>query len=763
VSDARKSRSTTGRTSRTAVSSETVKRSASDSTGVRAATASRGVGSAKKDAAPVPGAVVGLLRSPRVRAGVLGALVLGALGIVTARAYRIQVVERDKYDRTYPEAIEIAQKRGNIYDRRGAELAVSVELDSFYANPSELVRREKKGELDLGKTSEQLAAVLGLKGEALEEKLRSGKKFVWLKRRVSPAQSKAMAELGLGDKGVGAHKEPRRYYPNLSTAAHVLGFTDDEGKGVEGLERSYEGELRGSAGRVAAILDARGGVVFSEAMADAQGGQGHHLHLTIDREIQAIAERELSLGVRSVEARAGSLVAMDPNTGEILALANYPSFNPNEPGGADPAARRNRAVMDRFEPGSVVKTFTIAGALAAGVVGPSQRIDCEDGAMRVAEYTIHDTHRHGELTPGEILALSSNIGTAKIGDALGRAGLYRYLRRFGFGARTELDLPAETEGILRNYKKWYEMDAATISFGQGMSATSIQLAAAMASIANGGRLMKPLLVSRVSDSAGETVASYAPTVKRQVVPGHVARLVGDMLTAVTEPGGTGEAAAMDGFVVAGKTGTAQKADYAKGGYADGQWTSTFVGFVPAQSPRLVISVVIDEPVIDHYGGTVAGPVFKRVASEALRQLGVSPSHGAVKLADIVKAEREQKKAEAEKARAKDEKAAKEAADAELAAAADETAEPEAGPGQVRVPKLAGLGGRAALVQLQKLGLSAHLTGTGAVVEQTPSAGHRVLSGAVVQLVLRRPEPVRDAKRGGESDAEGELAKVSALR
>jgi cell division protein FtsI (penicillin-binding protein 3) len=701
------------------------------------------------------------LLSPKLRAGLLGAGVMLALSAVVARAYQVQVRDRDKYDRSYPEAIEIATKRGNIYDRRGAELAVSVELDSFYAHPMELQKRAERGELDLGGLAGKLAAALSLNEQQVEEKLRSKRKFVWLKRRATPAQAKAVAELALVPGGVGAQKEPRRFYPSISTAAHVLGFTDDEGRGVEGLERKFESQLHGSVDKVSAILDARGGVVFSEALSEGQGGQGNHLHLTLDREIQALAERELSLGVRAVEARAGSIVALDPNTGEILALANYPTFNPNDPGSADAAARRNRAVMDRFEPGSVLKTFTIAGALAAGVVGPSQRIDCENGAMRVAEYTIHDTHRHGELTPGEILALSSNIGTAKIGEALGRPGLYRYLRRFGFGARTDVDLPAETEGILRNYTRWYDMDAATISFGQGMSATSLQLASAMASIANGGRLMKPLLVSRITNAAGETVETFGPTVKRQVVPGHVARLVGDMLTAVTAQGGTGEAAAIDGFVVAGKTGTAQKADYAKGGYAEGQWTSTFVGFVPAQQPRIVLAVVVDEPVIDHFGGTVAGPVFRRVAEGALRHMGVMPSHGAVQLADIVKDQREQKqKAEHSSDRAKP-RAAR--SDGEASAAqADETTAPRA-PGQVRVPKLKGLGARAALVVLRKAGLSANLSGTGAVVEQSPAEGDSVSEGAVLQLLLKRPSREGADSTGAAPGDSGELARAGASR
>jgi cell division protein FtsI (penicillin-binding protein 3) len=660
-------------------------------------------------------------RGVRIRSWLIGLFLLAGAGKVMHRAYQIQLQNPEGYERRYREEIEIETRRGTIYDRRGAELAVSVELDSFFADPVAL----RNNQQDPAQVAAKVARVLNVDAALLKSRLDGTRRFVWLKRRVSPSESQAMVELGLVGKGVGARKEPRRYYPGLDTAAHVLGFTDDEGRGVEGVERAFETRLHGATDKVAAILDARGGVVFSEELIDGQAAQGKHVTLTLDRELQVIAERELELGVRAVEARAGHVVVMDPSSGEILALANYPAFNPNQPGASDASARRNRALTDRFEPGSVIKAFTVAGALAAGVVSPTQRIDCEDGAMQVAEYTIHDSHRFQELTPAEILAHSSNIGTAKIGAALGRAGLFRALRRFGFGARTELELPAEAEGILRHYKRWYDMDAATVSFGQGMSVTSVQLAAAMGAIANGGRLMKPYLVARVSDNEGNTVEEFAPTVRRQVVPGHVARLVGDMLTAVTAEGGTGEAAALDGYLVAGKTGTAQKADYTRGGYAEGQWVATFVGFVPAERPRLTISVVIDEPVIDHYGGTVAGPVFRRVAEAALRHLGVPPAHGGAKLSEIVK----QRRAEGV------------LASAALGETGSKRPPASAQPvqvGQVRVPDLMGKGARAALVLLKNAGLSGTLSGSGAVSEQAPEAGVSVANGALVQLVLRRP-------------------------
>ncbi len=658
----------------------------------------------------------------------LALLLFAGTFAVIDRAYDIQVRHPEDYERSYREEIEIEAKRGNIYDRSGAELAVSVDLDSFFADPVTL----RRAGVDPEVAAKELSSLLGVDEIRIAERLKTNRRFVWLKRRASPTESQAVQKSALWGNGVGARKEPRRYYPNLNLAAHILGFTDEQGHGVEGLESRFETRLRGAVDKVAAIIDARGGVVFSGELLNREAAQGHDLTLTIDREIQVIVERELELGVRAVEARAGNVVVMDPASGELLALANYPSFNPNDPGSADAAHRRNRAVTDRFEPGSVIKAFTVAGALASGVVGPSQQIDCEEGSMQVAEYTIHDSHHWTSLTPAEILAYSSNIGTAKIGAALGRPGLFRVLRRFGFGARTGIELPAEAEGILRHHKRWYEMDAATISFGQGMSVTSVQLATAMAALANGGRLMRPLLVSRVTDGIGNVVEEFTPGVRRQVVPGHVARLTADMLTAVTGPGGTGEAAAIDGYVVAGKTGTAQKADYQRGGYAADHWTATFVGFVPADKPRLVISVVIDEPVIDHYGGSVAGPVFRRVAEQALRHLGVMPSRGGGELADIVKSRRDAEKALAEVAVGEAREPAKEA----------NVVQPEQGaelaPDQVRVPRLLGLSVRRALTQLRQADLAPSVSGSGAVTEQLPEPGSVVRRGSEVRLFLRHP-------------------------
>ncbi|MCX7808951.1 MAG: penicillin-binding protein 2, partial [Deltaproteobacteria bacterium] len=419
--------------------------------------------------------------------------------------------------------------------------------------------------------------------------------------------------------------EPKRYYPNRELAAHVLGFANIDGEGIEGLELALNERLKGTSVRIPALRDRMGRIVYAEGSLSGQGLVGDHVHLTIDKTLQHIAERELSLAIRTFEAQAGSIVVVEPQSGELLAIASYPTFDPNRPADFPPSHRRFRAITDRFEPGSTIKPFTVASALEAGVIRPDEEIDCKNGKWVIieGERPITDTHPHGLLTPAEVLAQSSNIGAAQIGMRLGRAGLYRAFRRFGFGQLTGILLPGEIPGTLRHHSKWYERDFASIAFGQGLSVTALQLAMAMAAIANGGKLMKPLIVRRIEDGQSGQVEEFLPELRRRVLSQEVARLVADMLIAVTGEGGTGAEAAIDGYPVAGKTGTAQMSGSGPG-YATNRWLSSFVGFVPADAPRLVIAVVIQEPVIDHYGGVVAGPVFRRVGEAALQHLGVPP-------------------------------------------------------------------------------------------------------------------------------------------
>jgi cell division protein FtsI (penicillin-binding protein 3) len=682
--------------------------------------------------------------------GFLGVLLLTFAGLVGRRAWELSVERgstlREMAEEQYLRDIRLSPKRGTIFDRHGAELAVSVEVDSVWANPREL-RAEG---LDPARAADRLATVLPIDRERITTRLSSDRYFVWIERRITPQQAAAVRSLEIP--GVHMEQEARRYYPNRELAAHLLGFANIDGEGIEGLELSYEEHLRGSVRAVPAIRDRRGRVVFSEQLLDDRAARGDDVYLTIDKTIQHIAERELELAVRTFEARAGSVVVMEPHTGELLAVANYPTFNPNQPGRSGASDRRNRAITDVFEPGSTVKPFTVSGALAMGTVRSDQIIDCEDGAMEVAEYTIHDSHRFDELTPAQVLAFSSNIGAAKIGATMGRRGLFRTFRRFGFGEQTGLPLPGEANGILRHYRRWYEMDAATIAFGQAVSVTNIQMAAAMSTIANGGVLMQPVLVRRVTDGEGEMVEETLPSSRRRVIPGDTARLVGDMLTAVTGPNGTGHEAAIDGYLVAGKTGTAQKADYVAGGYAENRWTASFVGFVPAEDPQLVISVVIDEPVIVHSGGQVAGPVFRRVGEAALRHLGVPAATGGEALAAHA-AERRRREREAERAMQEARRADPEGTEgAEPGPAITERMPTE---GETRVPEVVGQTARGALVALHEAGLRAELSGTGLVSRLVPDAGDVVRRGTEVRVELTPP------RYGRESDPvelpSGELA------
>jgi cell division protein FtsI (penicillin-binding protein 3) len=603
--------------------------------------------------------------------------------------------------------LRVSPRRGAIYDRHGAELAVSADVDSVYANP----RRLRAMAQDPTTVARSIAKVLDVDPQQLAKRLGADRYFVWIERRVTPNEATRIRELDIP--GIELTTEARRYYPNRHLAAHLIGFADIDGRGIEGIELAYEDRLRGSDRRVEAIRDRRGHVVFADDMEDDRTIQGQSVVLTIDKAIQHIAERELALGVRTFEARGGSVVVMDPSSGEILALANYPPFNPNEPSKHPTSHRRNRAVVDRFEPGSTVKPFTMAAALAAGAVKPNQSINCENGVTRMGGRLLHDAHPYEWLTPTQILAYSSNIGTAKIAQDLGKKDLYRGFRRFGFGEPTGLGVPGETAGILRHYRRWYEIDTAAVSFGQGMSVTNVQLATAMSAIANGGQLMQPMLVRRMSDGHGATIEENKPRVRRQVVPRRVAKLVGQMLTAVTEPGGTAIEAAVDGYIVAGKTGTAQKADYVHGGYAKDKWLASFIGFAPADRPSVVISVVIDEPVIAHYGGTVAGPVFRRIAEVTLRHMGIAPEGRQAVLA---------KKKEQQIAVAEEEPAAEEEAVEK---------------GESAVPNVRSLPLRQAVIALHAESLVAEVQGSGVVVAQDPAPGKAVSHGSVVRLQLER--------------------------
>lgn len=638
----------------------------------------------------------------RVRLGILVALLgIGFTRLVGA-AWDLQVrrstVLREEAEKQYTRQMEFSPRRGTIYDRHHNPLAVSVVSPSLSANPRRLASMRN---LDVRALSARLATALSLPEAELHERLSSGRGFVWVKRHMTPQEHSAAQQI-LRDAhirnrdGMELIEESRRWYPNRELGAHVLGFVGADGHGLEGLERSLDDELRGSVVNVQGLRDARGNLVFADGLTPAMGQAGDDVTLTLDATIQHIAERELALTCQVFEARGGSVIVTDPNTGEVLAMASYPTYNPNEFGASDIEARRNRAIADRFEPGSTLKVFSVGAGLDAGVVRPGQEINCYGGTFTIGDLTIHDSHPEQLLTPMLVLSRSSNIGAAQIGLALGSEGLERAYRRFGFGERTGLPLPGEARARFGE-RRWYDVEVATVAFGQGIGVTAAQLAQGLGAVANGGRLVRPLLVSRVTDATGALVQENTPDPGRTAMQNSVARLLGEMLTAVTEDQGTGVEAAIPGVRVAGKTGTAQKAREHAHGYDDQRWVSSFIGFAPAQRPRLVVTVVIDEPQLTHAGGTVAAPVFRRVMEQSLRYLGALPS--AQRAMDFPRV-----------------------APVATPTRARTTAPAVSGSAPCVVPDVRGMTVRGALQTFLRAGIEGELEGTGLVVRQEPTAG-----------------------------------------
>jgi len=644
----------------------------------------------------------------------VGCCFMVAFGLIGFRAFSLQVLHHDQFEKRarqqYQRIIKLPPQRGTIYDRNGEELALSTAVDSIFVDPQLVTDAEG--------TARSLATALSLPYGVVKSRLQLKKRFLWLKRQVSPRESERVRALDLA--GVGFTREHRRFYPNSEIGAQVIGFTGLDPKGLEGLELRYDGLLLGESSFLMMEKDARGkGLSFNNPV--VQGGRpGNSLYLTLDKNLQYIAEKELAAGISATRAKAGSAVVIDPQTGEVLAMANQPDYNPNAFNKSRPSQWRNRAVCDLFEPGSTMKPFLVAAALNEKVVRAEQKIDCENGRYRVGGRVVHDHHKYKVLTVAEIVKVSSNIGSAKIGKLLGRERFHRYLAGFGFGSMTGIDFPGEGSGLLRRPDQWFEADLANISFGQGVSVTGLQLALATGAIANGGTLMRADLVKRVVGPYGETLENREPQAVRRVVSPQVARQVREMMIAVTGADGTGEHAVVPGFTVAGKTGTAQKVDPVAGGYSADKRVSSFVGFVPAEDPRLVILVVLDEPQGQTYGGMVAGPVFSRIAEQSLRYLHVDPANAGSRPSLLTVKE-----------------------DVALVAAglARQAVYQESSEGQGQSPNMPdclGMSGRQVLKTMERLGLNIKLKGSGRVVEQYPAARQPIRYGNEVWVKLAPP-------------------------
>ena len=673
----------------------------------------------------------------RTRMGILCGVMGLALGGIVSSAWRVQVEDgpewRDMAEKQRQRRLHIEPKRGTVYDRNGASLAVSIEVPSVSADAVELLRNvdgDAAQEAALRDAAARIGKALSLDAADVYGKISTRRRFVWIKRRISSDEAEAVRDLGDPKRqphpvhGLTIEGEGHRYYPGRELAGPLLGFVAPDGQGKDGLEFALDEDLRGKVEEVHGLRDRSGRLIF-EGGEDGKALQGNDVVLTLDEGIQHVAEREIDAAMHTYETKGGSLVVVDPFSGEILALASVPGYNPNDYTDSEADGRRDRTVTDRFEPGSVMKPFLMAGALAAGTLKPTDSINCEHGAYQIGGMTIHDTHLNDMLTPTQVLAKSSNIGALKIGLQLGEPALYANYRRFGFGEPTGITLPGEASGVLRpKGRAWFDAETASASFGQGISVTTLQLAMAMSAIANGGRLLEPILVKKVTDGRGETVRESSVHVRREAIPPGTARTVAEMLTAVTEEGGTAVEAAIPGYRVAGKTSTAQKVDPATGKYSTEKYTAVFVGFVPVEHPRLVVAVVLDEPMIGHYGGDLAGPVFRRVAESSLRYLGVTPSAGAAKIASV---KRDGDPADATLAMMKSPQPAP--------APAASAAQGPLPPGGIRVPDATGLPAHDAVVALSKAGFVPQIEGWGRAVRQTPAAGTAAPRGSAVRVVF----------------------------
>jgi cell division protein FtsI (penicillin-binding protein 3) len=657
----------------------------------------------------------------RFRIRLVGISFAAAFLLIGVRAFHLQVLNQEEWqkraERQHQKTIPLAPQRGTIHDRNGEELAVSVEVDSIYIEPAKVT--------EPARAASALASTLSLPPASVKTKLASNRGFLWLKRQVTPRESEQVRALGLD--GVNFTREHRRFYPNSEIGAQVIGFTGLDPEGLEGIELKYNSVILGQGGYLVTERDALGrGIGSSDPLIQGES-RGSDVFLTIDKNLQYLAEKELAAGVRNARAKAGTVVVLEPDSGRILAMASQPDYNPNALHRYRPSQWRNRSLCDTFEPGSTFKVFLLAAALNEGVVRLNQTIDCGPGTFKVGGKVIRDHKPYGRLSVAEILKVSSNIGFAKIGKTMERERFHRYISEFGFGARTGVDLPGEVTGLVRKPSQWFEIDLAAISFGQGITVTPLQLAVATAAIANGGNLMAPYVVERVVNSYGETQEQHAPRVVRRVVSAEVARQVRELMSMTTEVGGTGTLAAVPGFRVAGKTGTAQKADPVTGGYSVDKRVSSFVGFVPAEAPRLVILVVLDEPDGQVYGGLVAAPVFSRIAAQALQYLKVSPT--------LPVKENPLPTIEQVKAIALADNQAMMAAEGETPGVASEPAEVTDAP---LMPNCIGLSYRQVLQTMQRTGINIKPSGTGRVVEQSPAAGRPISYSNEVWVRLAPP-------------------------
>ncbi len=654
----------------------------------------------------------------RNRTLILAALLASAfLGLLGRLGY-LQVVKHDEYSKLaesqQAKTIPLKPRRGPILDRNGQVLAVSSRAESLYALISRIEDRDR--------LAARLAPILGEPVRDIARRLDSSKHFVFVKRRLPPDVAEAVRDLG--EPALGFVEESLRLYPNRELAAHAIGFEGVDGKGLAGVEQSWDAQLAGVEGRALIGRDALGREVTGAPTVLKPSVPGQGVMLTLDATLEYIAEREVDAAWRRTHSKAAMAILMEPRTGEILAMAIRPTFNPNSFAAATDDDRRDRAITDPFEPGSTFKIILAAGALEEGVAHPTDRFYAENGAIRVANATIHDWKKFGWLTFSEVLQNSSNVGAIKIGLALGKERYWKYITGFGFGAPAGVGLSGESRGRLRPPAQWSGLSLATMSIGQEISVTALQLVTAFAAVANGGRLMQPEIVKAILDSQGRTVRTIEPRIVRQVITPDTARVLTQIMTMVVREG-TGHFAAIPGYEVAGKTGTAQKLDPATRRYSRAPGVLSFVGFVPADDPRLAMLVMLDEPKNEKWGSEAAAPIFASIGREALRYLNV-PRRDTLPV-PLVRGE--------------------------VVAAAPATDVPSGrlDAGQVTpvsfgleedasvvMPRVERLSLRQALETLAPLNVEVEVSGRGVVVNQWPAPGTPLTAGTLCRLTLASP-------------------------
>jgi cell division protein FtsI (penicillin-binding protein 3) len=552
-------------------------------------------------------------KTPSKRLYILAAVLFLWVAAVLGRLVYLQVIKYQFFlnlaSRQHGRTIDVDPRRGTIYDRNGAELAMSIDVDSVFAVPSEIPDQET--------TAQILAKVLDLDGQELLAHLRAQKNFAWVKRKLDAETSQRVRNLNL--RGIYFRKEPQRFYPKRDLAAQTIGYVGVDDEGLGGLELKFDDDLRGMPGREMIFVDARRKWY---GRVERQPDPGQNLVLTLDATIQYIAEKELERAMEETKAEAGTVVVQNPQTGEILALANRPTFNPNVFNSVPKEALKNRAVSDVYEPGSVFKTVTYSAAIEQKVVKPEDMVDCQGGSITIFGMTIHDAHKMGVMTIAEAYAHSSDVAAVKTGMKLGDVRFDDYIRSYGFGAQTGIELPGESRGLKKPVNRWSKVSIGAMSMGQEIGVTAVQVVSMVSTIANDGVYTPPRIVAgELPPNAAPKPVVFHPPQQHRVISTMTAAQMKKMMEAVVLDG-TARRAILDGYTVAGKTGTAQKVDPKTGTYSKTKYVGSFVGFAPVNNPAITIAVILDSAQGLHQGGQVSAPVFKRVAEQVLEYMHV---------------------------------------------------------------------------------------------------------------------------------------------